>query len=210
MKVRMRVIAVSGALVAALFSTVVVPTAVATAASSNGGNSNLYPIDYTVKATTTLAKLNETVKVPPGSFKGNLNFNNLVLKGVLSLPPASTTVSLAGIGLATATFKLAETKPVTGKVNLNSLTVKATASFNVLVTSVTPLGLPLNLVGNSCGTSKPVSVTFSGKFSFGGASKFSGDYTIPPLQNCQLATTALNLVIPGPNNVFSASFAPAS
>ena len=209
MKMRLQVIGVCGVLVAALFASIVGSTSVATAATSND-NAALYPIDYTVKATTTLHKLNETVKVPPGSFKGSLNLNTFVLRGNLTLPPASTTVSLGSLGLATATFKLAETKPVSGKVNINALTVKATASFNVLVTSVTPLGLPVNLVGNSCGTSKPVSVTFSGKFAFSGASKFSGDYTIPPLQNCELATPALNLVIPGPDNVFSASFAPAS
>lgn len=185
---------------------VVGPTAVAGATS----NSNLYPINYKVNASTTLAKLNETVKVPPGTFKGSLNLSTFVLRGNLNLPPASTTVSLGGIGLATATFKLAEAKPITGKVNINKLTVTATAVFNVLVTSVKPLSLPVNLVGNNCSTSKPVSVTFSGKFSFSGASKFSGTYTIPPLQNCQLATTALNLVIPGPGNVFNASFAPAS
>ena len=208
MNVRLRLMAMSGVLIAVLFSSMVGATSVATAATSND-NGNLYPIDYTVKATTTLAKLNETVTVPPGSFKGNLNLDNFVLRGTLNLPPASTTVSLGGIGLATATFKLAETKQVTGKVNLNNLTVTSTASFNVLVTSVKPLGLPVNLVGNSCGTSTPVSVTFSGKFSFSGASKFSGKYTIPKLQKCELLTPALNLVIPGPNNVFSASFAPA-
>jgi hypothetical protein len=195
-------------LVVTLISSMVGSTSVASAAASQGSG-DLYPIDYVVKASTTLAKLDETVNVPPGAFKGSLNLNTFALRGNLTLPPASTTVSLAGIGLATATFKLSPTKEVTGKVNLNTLTVTSTASFNVLVTSVEPLGLPVNLVGNSCGTSVPVSVTFSGKFSFTGSSKFSGKYTIPPLKDCELATTALNLVIPGPNNVFTASFAPA-
>jgi hypothetical protein len=201
---------VSGCIVAAaLFASTISTVPLASAATPHSSG-NLYPIDYKVNATTTLAKLNETVKVPTGSFIGSLNLNNFVLSGKLNLPPASTTISLAGIGLVTATFKLSETKLVTGKVNLNSLKVTATSSFNVLVTSVKPLGLPVNLVGNSCGTSKPVSVTFSGPFSFSGASTFSGKYTIPPLQNCQLTTAVLNQVIPGPNNVFKASFAPAS
>ncbi len=201
---------VSGCIVAAaLFASTIGTVPLASAATPHSSG-NLYPIDYKVNATTTLAKLNETVKVPTGSFIGSLNLNNFVLSGKLNLPPASTTFNLAGIGLAKATFKLSETKLVTGKVNLNSLKVTATSSFNVLVTSVEPLGLPVNLVGNSCGTSKPVSVTFSGPFSFSGASTFSGKYTIPPLQNCELATPALNLLIPGPNNVFKASFAPAS
>jgi hypothetical protein len=130
-------------------------------------------------------------------------------KEASSLYPINYTVDVAGIGLANATFELSETKEVTGKVNLSTLKVTSTASFNVLITSLEPLGLPINLVGNSCGTATPVSVTFSGKFSFSGSSKFSGDYTIPQLQKCELLTPVLNELVPGPNNVFSATFAPA-
>jgi hypothetical protein len=69
-------------------------------------------------------------------------------------------------------------------------------------------GTTVNLVGTTCMTSKPVSVTMSGPASLGAPSVFSGVYTIPPLQNCGLATTALNLVLPGPGNTFSASATP--
>ncbi len=208
MKRSLKAIVGGGVGLAALVATLV-PGGLATAATSSKEASSLYPINYTVKATTTLAKLNQTVTVPPGSFKGSLNLSTLVLKGKLDLPPATTTVDVAGIGLANATFELSETKEVTGKVNLSTLKVTSTASFNVLITSLEPLGLPINLVGNSCGTATPVSVTFSGKFSFSGSSKFSGDYTIPQLQKCELLTPVLNELVPGPNNVFSATFAPA-
>lgn len=166
------------------------------------------PVHYTVHASTTLAKLHQTVTVPPGTFTGTINLGTGVLKGDLSLPPATTTVGLAGVGLADATFQLAPTRPVRATVDFSTLVVTATASFNVLVTSVEPLGLPINLVGNSCGTSRPVSVTFSGKLSFTGASTFSGTYRIPPLDGCGLLTPVLNLLIPGPGNQFTASFAP--
>jgi hypothetical protein len=146
------------------------------------------------------------VTVPPGTFKGSINLKTKVLTGNLALPPASTTVSVAGVGLAKATFKLSPVGPVTGTVNLKTLAVTATAKFNVLIVSLDPLSLPINLVGNSCGTSQPVSVTFSGTFSLKTASTFSGTYTIPPLSNCGLTTPALNLVIPGPGNTFNASF----
>ena len=172
-------------------------------------SATLINVAYWVKATTTLAKLNQTVNVPMGSFHGYVNLNQSTLTGNLYLPPASTTVDLAGIGLATATFKLAQAKPVAGNLDLTSGTVTATSVFNVLVTSVEPLGLPVNLVGNSCGTSTPVSVTFTGPISFSGSSSFSGTYTIPPLQNCGALTPALNLLIPGPGNVFNARFSPA-
>jgi hypothetical protein len=171
-----------------------------------GAADTVIPVDYTVNASTTLAKLHQTVTVPPGTFTGSIDLNTAVLSGNLTLPPASTTVSVAGIGLAKATFELSPVKPVVGTVNFSTFAVTATAQFNVLVTSVEPLSLPLNLVGNNCGTSKPVSVTFSGTFSLTAQSNFSGTYTIPPLSHCGLATPALNLVIPGPGNAFNASF----
>jgi hypothetical protein len=179
-------------------------------APSSGAAGTVIPVDYTVNASTTLAKLHQTVVVPPGTFIGSIDITTGVLTGNLTLPPASTTVSVAGIGLATATFSLTEAKPVVGTVDIATLTAVTTASFNVMIDSVEPLGLPINLVGNHCETSTPVSVTFSGPISLSGASTFSGDYTIPPLANCGLLTPALNLVIPGPGNVFTASFSPSS
>jgi hypothetical protein len=179
----------------------------ATAGSPTAGAADaVIPVTYTVNASTTLAKLHQTVTVPPGTFKGSIDLTTATLTGNLTLPPASTTVSVAGIGLAKATFELSPVKPVVGKVNFSTLAVTATAEFNVLVTSVEPLSLPVNLVGNKCGTSQPVSVTFSGTFSLTAKSTFSGTYTIPPLSHCGLATPALNLVIPGPGNAFNASF----
>lgn len=166
------------------------------------------PIDYVVNASTTLAKLDQTVVVPPGSFVGSIDLTTGALSGNLSLPPATTTVSEGGLGLATATFALEPTGPVSGTVDLTNLDVTATATFNVAVESVEPLGL-FNVVGSRCETGQPISVTFSGAISLGGSSAFSGDYTIPPLARCGLVTPALNLVIPGPGNVFSASFSPA-
>ena len=48
----------------------------------------------------------------------------------------------------------------------------------------------------------------NGTANLSGASTFSSTYTIPDLANCGLATTALNLVIPGPGNTFSAVVQP--
>jgi hypothetical protein len=209
MKPIIRVAVVFGALVIAPFVGALGITQASAATAPSTSSSDL-PVDYTVNATTTLKKLDKTVTVPPGSFVGDINLSSGKLRGKLTLPPASTTVSLAGIGLVDATFALSPVGDITGKVNFSTLEVTSTAKFNVLVTSVEPLGLPVNIVGNSCGTSKPVSVTFSGIFSLSGSSAFSGTYTIPPLRDCELATPALNLLIPGPGNVFSATFAPAA
>ena len=193
-------------LVAAL---TIAPSGVILATSTPAGATTGIPVNYLVNASTTLAKLHQTVVVPQGTFTGSIQIPSGALQGVLALPPATTTVKLAGIGLANATFQMTETQPVTGSVNFSTFVVTATATFNVLIKSVDPLGLPINLVGNSCGTSKPVSVTFTGKASLTSASAFTGTYTLPPLSHCGLLTTALNLVIPGPGNTFSATFTPA-
>ena len=170
--------------------------------------STTLPVHYTVRASTTLAKLHQTVTVPPGTFTGTIDLGTGALEGNLSLPPATTTVGLAGVGLANATFQIAPTRPVRATVDFSTLVVTATTSFNILVTSVEPLGLPINVAGTSCGTSSAVSVTFSGRLSFTHASTFSGVYGIPPLDGCGLLTPVLNLLIPGPGNQFTASFAP--
>ena len=129
------------------------------------------------------------------------------LTGTISLPPAKSTVAVAGLPLATATFKTVEVGPVTGTVNFSKMTATATSVFNIEIPSVTPTGLSFaNLVGNSCTTSTPVHVTMTG--SLKPPLKFSGIFTVPPLKTCGAATPALNLVVPGPGNTFSATATP--
>jgi hypothetical protein len=166
------------------------------------------PFNWNINASTTLAKLHLTVNVPTGTFAGSVDLATGALTGDITLPPAKKTISIAGIGLATATFQMAEAKPITGTVNLSTLQVTSTATFNIKVASVYALGIPINLVGNSCTTSSPVSVTMSGTASLTGSSSFSGTYTIPLLKTCGLLTPALNLLIPGPGNTFNATASP--
>ena len=182
----------------------------ASAASSSAGTTAAEPaagiaFNYWVDATTTLKKLKQTVKVPRGTFSGSIDTSTLLLTGHIALPQAKAPFKAAGIPLATATFKMTELKPVSGNLDLNTTIVTATSVVSIQIVSLVPLGLPVNLVGNSCKTSKPVSVTMSGPFS---STTFSGVYTIPPLQNCGALTRALNLVVPGPGNTFSAVVTP--
>ena len=155
------------------------------------------PFDYTIHATTTLKKLNQKVTIPAGEFKGTIDLKTFGLTGTISLPPAKSTVAIAGLPLASATFKTVEVGPVTGTVNFSKMTATATSVFNIQIPSVTPTGLPfVNLVGNSCTTSTPVHVTMTG--SLKPPLKFSGTFTVP----------ALNLVVPGPGNTFAATATP--
>ncbi len=172
----------------------------------------IVPINWTVSASTTLKSLNLSVTVPPGTFVGQVDLTTGALTGNLDLPSASKTISLAGIPLATATFAMSEAGPITGSVNLATGTVNVNTSFNFSIKSATLSLLPgLNLVGNTCRGSSPISVDFSGPISLtGGSQTFTSTYTIPKLTGCGLLTPILNLVIPGSGNTFTATFAPAS
>ena len=189
----------------------VMTAALLTVASTNaaGGADATFPFNWKVDASTHLQKLNQTVNVPTGSFVGSVDLVTGDLTGHITLPPASTTVSIAGIGLARATFQISEVRPVTGHVDFTTLQATATSVFDIKVVRASPVLLPfVNLVGNSCQTSTPVTVTMSGAASLTAASTFTGNYTIPNLAHCGLATTALNLVVPGPGNTFTAVATP--
>jgi len=174
----------------------------ATAATAGTG----VPFNYWIDATTTLKKLKQTVKVPRGTFNGSIEASTWALTGSISLPAAKAPFKAAGFPLAMATFKMTEVQPVSGNLNPDTLIVTATSVVSIQIVSINPIYMPkLNLVGNSCKTSKPVTVTMAGRFD---ANVFTGTYTIPPLVNCGASTKALNLVVPGPGNTFTAVATP--
>ena len=169
----------------------------------------LFPFNWDVDASTHLKKLNQDVVVPTGNFNGSVDLTTGVLSGNITLPPAQVTLNLAGFGLVTANMQIVASQPVTGVLDPATFQVTATAVFDIRIPSAYPTLTPtLNVVGDSCTTSQPVSVTMQGIANLTGASTFAGTYTIPPLTSCGLATTALNLVVPGPGNTFSATVQP--
>jgi hypothetical protein len=152
------------------------------------------------------------VVIPPGKFHGAITSgsNNVRrLTGNLKLPPATTTLKIAGIGLATVTVSLVQTKRVVGTLSPSTFLLVATSTFNIRVNSVKPVGLPVNLVGNSCETSTPVHLKFSGTISPFSGGSVSGTYTIPPLANCGAVTAVLNAAVAGGGNTFTATMVPS-
>jgi len=202
---------IGGSMKRRITALLVLPLVVFVLAAQPAAADTLFPFSYRVDATTHLKKLNQTVTVPPGAFTGNIDLSQGTLSGTITLPPATIKLQLAGIvPLVTATVKIVGTKPVTGTVSLSTypFPVVATATFNIRIVSAYAGIVPINLVGNSCTTSTPVSVTMKGVASLGSPATFSGIYTIPPLKTCGVLTTALNLVIPGPGNTFTAKANP--
>ncbi|HVN51369.1 MAG TPA: hypothetical protein VMT43_08050 [Acidimicrobiales bacterium] len=193
---------------AALMVLVLATFGLATAPSA-GAADFIVPIKWNVNASTHLKNLNLDVTVPQGTFTGTVDVTTGALQGTLSLPPATQTISFLGIPLATATFAMTPTGPITGHVDLKNKTASVDSSFNFNITSATLSLLPhLNLVGDHCHGSTPISVSMSGPVNLTGASTFSSTYTIPPLTGCGFVTPILNLVVPSSGNTFTATFAP--
>jgi hypothetical protein len=190
----------------------------------------IYMFKYKVVATTHIAKADLTISPPAGVFQGGIDLATGQLKGSIALPDTTFTQSEAGVGLVTATAAIVSTKPVTGHVNIGNFHVTATSTFNIHIVTmypatpslptlpipVLPLPItvppitvpPINLVGNSCTTASPISVTMSGVAHLGSPSTFKGTFTIPNFANCQAMTTVLNQEIPGPGNTFAATASP--
>lgn len=204
-----------------LVATALAPvTMLASPASAFPKGDPVYNFKYKVVATSYIKRAGLTLTTPPGVFKGGIDLANGQLVGSISLPNVTFTQSEAGVGLVTATSAIQSTKPVTGHVNISTFKVTSTSTFNIRLVSMypaiptlpVPLPLPIpkvNLVGNGCMTSSPISVTMSGIAKLGEASTFKGTFTIPDFANCGLMTAVINQEIPGPGNTFSATASPA-
>jgi hypothetical protein len=170
----------------------------------------LLALDWNVNASTHLKKLNMDVQVPQGKFYGVIDLGTGDLAGFLILPPASVRLDALGtLRLVDATFQI-EPAFVSGHVDLATLAVTTTSTFNIRVTRATAAGLPFNLVGNQCTTAEPVRVDIGGTADLANGSTFTGEYTIPPLETCGLLTPALTAVMSGPGNTFTGTFTPAT
>jgi len=174
----------------------------------------VFSFTYNVDATTHIERSDQTIEVDGGSFTGGIDLNTLQLEGAIVLPPTSFTFKLAGtVPLVTATAAIVPTAPVTGMLgsdDAGNLDLTATTVFNIRITDLHAEGTHVNLVGDSCTTASPITLTMSGEVDFGGPSTMSGTFTIPPFRNCGLATTpALDLTISGPGNTFTATATPS-
>jgi hypothetical protein len=199
---RRRALAVATALLLSVLSVLVGTSAPASAAP-------VIPITWDVDASTHMASLGIDVSLTGGTFDGQIDLGTGDLTGTMALPQASTWIKLGSIPLAKATFAMQPVGPITGKVDLATLTVTTTATFNIRLVSIKPLGLPLNLVGNRCTTASPISVTMGGTVDLAGSSTFTGTYAVPRFKDCGLLVTPIiNLIAPGDGNTFTASFGP--
>src|SRR4029079_17075187 len=109
---------------------------------------------------------------------------------------------------ADASFVMEAAGPIRGHVDLATFTVDTTAAFRVRLARLTPHGTSLNLVGDGCTTTSPVTVTMHGVVNPATGGTFASTYTIPTFEHCGALTPAITAFVSGPGNTFVASFAP--
>jgi hypothetical protein len=167
------------------------------------------PFSQDVYARTHLARSGIDITVPPGRFDGTIDLATGEETGTLTLPPATVTMNLLGvIPAADASFVMEPAGPITGHVDLATFAVDTTASFDVKLAKLTPHGTDVNLVGDDCTTTAPITVRMQGVVNPAAGGTFSSTYTIPDFQDCRLLTPVITAFVSGPGNTFLASFAP--
>ena len=167
------------------------------------------PFSQDVYARTHLAKSGMDITVPPGLFEGTIDLATGEETGNLTLPPATVTMNLFGVlPAADASFVMAPAGPITGHVDLATFNVDTTASFNVKLAKLTPHGTDVNLVGDNCTTTEPITVRMQGVVNPAAGGTFASTYSIPSFRDCQLLTEVITAFVSGPGNTFFASFAP--
>lgn len=159
-------------------------------------------MSWTVKTTTTLKKLGETVKLPNGTLDAKIDTATGAMTGTLALPKASQKISLPRLPLAEVTVAFDQAAPITGKVDLAEGTARAKASFVVRIVSIRPVHSPaINLVKGKCTTTKPVAASLNGPINPGGVSTFASTYTMPAFKKCgPKASGVINSLLAGGKN----------
>jgi hypothetical protein len=170
------------------------------------------PINQNIDVTTHLATLNQDIVTNGGSLTGTLDLGTGDLVGDLTLPASETTMQLVGlVPLATVGTRVVPTGQITGHVDLATSTITTSSSFNLHIQYVRPLGVGINLVGNRCQTSRPITLETTGTIDLATQTgTLEGEFEIPPLKNCGLSTLLLNALVAGPGNTFTASASPAA
>jgi hypothetical protein len=199
---------------AACLAWLVTAVVLAVSAASASADATVPFNNWTVSGSLTLAKLHQAATLPSGAtFNGSADLTTGTLTGNVSIPQFTTRLYVLGLPVD-ATLQFVQAAPVSGTLTINgsNATVTATASEYVHLTRLSSPLLPLNLVGNGCQTSAPVSLPLSTTGNvftlIGQGFTATGSTTIPPLENCGLATPLLNWLMAGPNNPFSITLAP--
>ncbi|MBN2624982.1 MAG: hypothetical protein JXA83_16505, partial [Acidimicrobiales bacterium] len=178
-------------------------------AASPASADPILPIEWNVDATTHIASLGIDNEMTGGTFSGDVDLGAGTIVGDLSLPVSETSFEVLGVGLADVGIEVAPIGQTSGTLDLSTLTVEMTSTFDIKIPYLNPLGVDgINLVGSHCQTREPITLTMSGPVDLAAGSTFTGTFSIPKFKHCGLLTFFLNLIIPGDGNTFTATASP--
>jgi hypothetical protein len=182
---------------------VVAAAAVVTSSGAASADTTV-TITYPVNGSTYVAAPGATLPLGPGKLKSTVDLNTGAITAKITLPNATGSFKEFGFIPVTATAQLINDGPTTGTLNLSTGAVQTTSKITMRLVSLSVAGLPVPL-GPACQTAQPVVVRLASQPGFnvlkGGV--VSGTYTLPPFDNCGLATLLINFTLPGPNNTIS-------
>ncbi|UIJ34371.1 hypothetical protein [Allobranchiibius sp. GilTou73] len=165
----------------------------------------VWTLRHNATATTYIKAMNKSVTTT-GTQTAQFDLTNRKLTAVLNLAPTSTDIKLAGLPLAKATIAIENVGKATGTIDYQNK-VSVTQRVNLHITSLNPLGLPVNLVGNDCKTSTPVTLNLTGKVTgLFDPFSLSGTFSIPKFAGCGLATPAVSALTSGDGNTVKVDY----
>lgn len=161
-------------------------------------------VRYPVTGSTNLAAPNATLPLGPGKLTATADLSTYTVTAKLSLPDATGSFKEQNLIPVTATAQLINDGPTTGTVNANTGAVATTSKITMRIVDLTVGGIP-QLIGNSCETVTPVTVSVASQpgFNILNGGNLTGTYTIPPFAHCLLDTLLINLTLPGPGNTIT-------
>jgi hypothetical protein len=159
---------------------------------------------YPVNGTTHINSTDSDLVLGPGSLHATLDLITGALVGSITLPPATGSFTEFGVIPVQATAEFTESVPTTGTADPATGAVQTESHVNIRLTSLKIAGLPV-LVGDHCQTETPAIIDLASEPGFGilTGGVVSGTYTIPDFDHCLLATSIINLIIPGSGNTIA-------
>lgn len=159
---------------------------------------------YPVNGSTFIKATNSTMALGPGTLTATVDLTAGTVTGNVTLPPATGSFTELGLVPVTATTEFVQDGQTTGTIDKSTGAIRATSQITLKLTDLKIAGLDTP-IGDSCESATPVTITLASTAGFsplkGGT--VTGTYTIPPFENCLLATPLINLTIPGPDNTIS-------
>lgn len=167
-------------------------------------------VNYPLTGTTFIKSTNSSMSLGPGTLAASLD-EKFAITATTTLPPATGSFKEFGVIPVSVTTEFIETTPTTGQVDVDTGAVRTTSHFTLRLTDLKVAGIPTP-VGGRCETKTPavVSVASDPDFSILNGGNLNGTYTIPPFENCLLATPLINLTVPGPGNTITLTLGAAT